>query len=258
MAIVPAVPVAAPEPRGLRTGLFTAANGPLDLPEHGRAGGVQYVPVSCGQARRYPVECPPEEDPPTPKTFDPGDEAITGDPFVVYATYVCGPVGYTQAELEAKVSRRLQNGEQAAVEEHLAILLNAEATPLMADDGGDIVSVVSELESWLYSTQLYGNVGYLHAPIGASAYLIAEHQIFQQGPIWRTPLGTIVTFGAYPEGELFITGQTTVWRSTDVLIPPAAQVLDRETNQYNLLAEREYAVAWDCHAASVAFTPAAS
>lgn len=250
MALVPAPLVPAPEPRGLRYGLFAAANGPLDLPRFGAGGGVRYDPVSCGVAYVYPVEC---DDTPPAKTFDPGDDSVEAAPFLVYASLACGSAGYTPAELEAKVRRRLAAGEQSAAESALADVLAADASlaALTSTDDTSIVAAVAELEQWLY--EQYGYAGVLHAPVRAAAHAMDHGLLVRDGPVWRTAMGTAWVFGGgYPDdGLAYITGQVTVWRSTDVTVPPAAQVLDRATNQYALLAEREYAVGYDCVAASV-------
>ncbi len=61
-------------------------------------------------------------------------------------------------------------------------------------------------------------------------------------------MGTVWAFGGgYPDdGTIYISGQPTVWRSSDVFVAPASGAFDRLTNQYNMIAEREYAVAYDC------------
>lgn len=247
MALVPAPLVPAPEPRATRYGLLTAANGPLDLPPHGAGGGIRYEPVSCGVAHTFPVEC---DDTPPEKTFDPNDDVVDAAPFLVYASLTCGSVGHTPGELEDKVRRRLAAGEQTQVEAALADVLSADATALTAPDPTAVASVVGELEAWLYAR--YGHVGYLHAPVRAAAAAQEASLLLRDGPVWRTAMGTIWVFGGgYPDDDtVYITGQVTVWRSPDVQVPPAGQVFDRVTNQYALLAEREYAVAYDCVAAS--------
>lgn len=261
MALIPRQVVPAPEPRGLRYGLLTAATGPLDLPSpHGRGGGVTYDPVSCGFARLYPVECdgtPPE------KEFDPADGYVNADPFVAYATYICGSVGSTQAELETKVQRRLANGEQSVAEQALWTLMEADTDAVDATptDTGSLVDVVSALEDWLYGDggAAYGNIGFLHASPGAAAHAMADQLLVRDGAIWRTAMGTIWVFGGgYGAGTVRISGNVTVWRSPDVLTPPAAQVFDRSNNEYRLLAEREYAVAYDCVTAFSTYTEAPS
>lgn len=255
MAWMPATVVAPPAPRGLRYGLLTAANGPLDLPPHAGGGGITYEPVSCGFARLYPAECDGD---PTAKVFDTGDALVVGEPFIAYATYQCLSVGHTADEMTAKVRQRLANGEQTIAEAGLAAILEAEAEPLTAPDPDHFRSVLGELEQWLYGIDgaAYGNRGYLHAPARYATLAAFSGALVPDGPIYRTQLGTVWVFGGgYPDdGRIWITGNTTVWRATDVLVPPAGQTFDRAANQYNLLAEREYAVAFDCVAGVSQFT----
>jgi hypothetical protein len=254
MAFMPSTVVDAPASRGLRYGLLTAANGPLTLPDHGRAGGVTYEPVSCGFARMYPVDC--TTDPPA-KVFDPGDEWVAADPFIAYATYVCTPVGHTGADLEARVRQRLTNGEQTIAEAGLAAALEAAAETVSAPEPDHFRSVVGALEQWLYGLDgaAYGNRGYLHAPARYATLAAFSGVLVADGPVYRTQLGTIWSFGGgYPDdGRIWASGNTTVWRSTDIAIVPAGAALDRATNQYRLIAEREYAVAFDCVAAVAQF-----
>lgn len=258
MTFLPATVVAAPEPLGLRYGLLTAAAGPLELPEHAAAGGVTYEPVSCGSARLYDTDCPTGRTP-TPKVYDTGDELVSAASIVIYATYQCGAAGHTGQQMQDKLLRRLANGEQSAAERALGVQLaaavTADGTVLLAPDPTSITSVVGELEQWLYGGGAgeagYGNIGYLHVPFRLSAYL--DPVVFRDGAFWRTRVGTRVVIGDYPDGEIYISGHVTVWRSPEVMLPPAEQVLDRTTNQWRGLAEREYAIAWDCHAAVAAF-----
>ena len=260
MAIVPAPVVPAPAPLGLRYGLLTAAIGPLSLSsvQGGLGGGVRYLPETCGRTRTYPVDCPADVDPPT-KTFDPNDDLIDADPFVVYASLQCGASGFTAAELEAKVRRRYANGEQSGVESEFGDILAAAADPLTAPDPSSIESVVGELEQWLYGSGAnYGNIGYLHAPIRVMAHAAFAGMLVQDRNLWKTQMGTIWVFGGgYPDdGTIYITGQVTLWRADDIVVPPVDQTFDRATNQYKLVAEREYAAAYDCAAASAVFDPA--
>lgn len=260
MVITPPEVVPAPEPRGLRYGLFTAANGPLDLPSPAIAGGLIYEPVSCGFARQYETLCHTDERLAS-KTFDEGDSPIQRDSFVVYATLSCGSVGNTDAMLEAKVKRRLANGEQSIAEAGLATILASGAIPLVAP-GVTLADVVGELEQWLYGSDptipadaQYGNIGYLHAPPRIAAFAADADLVHRDGALLRTPMGSIWVFGAgYPDdGTIYVSGNVTVWRSPDVFVPPPRQVLDKTTNHYQMIAEREYAVSYDCVAASAIF-----
>lgn len=256
--ILPPTPVAGPEPRAVRYGLFTAALGPLPLPEHGLAGGLVYEPVSCGYSRIYPASCHTDERR-TVKTFDGENEAVEALPFVVYSTLQCGAAGKTSSDLEAKVRRRLANGEQTSAEAGMAAILASGATPV-TPPGITLSDTIGELEQWLYginpSGQNYGYVGCLHCSPRIAAYAALEDLIVQDsGPLLRTRMGTVWSFGGgYPDdGTIYISGQPTIWKSEDIYVPDPVQTFDRSANQWMLVAEREYAVAYDCLAASATF-----
>lgn len=252
---MPASVVPAPEPRGLRYGLFNAATGPLSLTaiRGGLGAGVTYEPVSCGRARRYPIEC---DDTPPEKTFDETEDYISAAPFLVYASATCGAVGASVETMQERVRRRIANGEQSEVERELADLLAADSQPVVSSDPGDLTYVVAELEEYLYGTANYGNVGVIHAPFLAAAQAQTANLIVESRGLLTTRLGTLWSFGAYPDnGVMYITGGVTVWRADDVFFPPNEQTFDRTTNQWYALGEREYAVAWDCVAAQAPFTP---
>lgn len=255
MALYTAPLIEAPEPRGQRYGLFAAANGPLELTGKAIGGGIRYESLGCGVAHSFPVEC---DDTPPSKEFDADDGVIEADPFMVYAGLVCGPVGSNRARVEAKVRRRLANGEQAAAEAGLAAALAASSpTALLAPYPDDLKSVVGALEQWLYGQAGYGQVGYIHAPLRFAAYAAdAGLAVREAGTgVLRTILGTIWIFGDYPDdGTMYATGQVTVWRS-EINVPDVDQTLDRQTNQRYVLAERTYAVAWDCVAGEITFDP---
>lgn len=245
MAITPAVTVAAPEPYGKRYGLLTAAAGPLDLPAGRRGGGITYEPVACGPAHAVALECVDQETPET-KTFDDGGAWTEGAAFVAYSTLRCGSVG--SGDLVGRVRRQLEFGEQGAVERFLGEQLVASAVAVPVPVATAMHSVVGALEEWLYSEQGYGAVGFIHAPIRLASYMHDGVPLSaDSGGRWRTRMGTVMVFGDYPDdGGVFITGHVTTWRAADVEVPPQPQILNRTNNNYYMLAEREWAVAWDC------------
>ena len=279
--IIPGPLIAGPEPVGRRYGLLSAAAGPIDLPEHGRGGGVRYVPVTCGEATPYPVACADGLVAHDAKEGQPDNALVEALPFVVYASIECGALGYREEEFRQKVERRLANGEQGAVE--LALWTGAVTvggTPLgienlqdsavdipVADDG-DFAEVVGALERYIYYTAGYGNVAYIHASVDMAAWAGDHHLIEKDGPLKKTPYGSIWIFGggypgtgaggaAPPAGGsyLYVTGQVTTWRSADVFTYPVDQTMDRFTNQRLLLSEREYAIGFDCATGRALFNP---
>lgn len=272
MALIPGMTVPAPERLRRRYGLFDAASGPLDLPPHGEGGGVRFVP-NCGRSMTYGVTCYGTGEGQTPAPVKPldGDAAeIETGVFVALATLNCGAVGYTTAEYEAKVRRTLEGTEQASVEEALWTGLDFQGNPLgilnLAEEAEAIslpgledlliTDVVGALERYAYTENQYGGVAYLHAPVEVAAHAAEAGLIVPEGsgPNARrlTPMGSVWVFGAYPSGDIIVTGQTTVWRSPEVQVYSS---FENATNEVIMVAERAYSVAFECFAGSAEFNP---
>lgn len=251
-----------------RYGLFNVANGPLDLPLHARSGGLEFQSAVCDLPTGYDVACPPSD---TPKTYAAGGpNLITGDPFVVRSDLECAPVGLTNDQLRQWLVERLKAGEQATVERMFSDGLNGltpslrGATTLAASTS--LVKAIGTLEAWLYAR--YGLPGVLHIPAAAASSLVSGGALVQQGNVWKTALGTLVSFGNYsgtgPAAEapaagsayIYITGQVTVWRApdSDIFTTPLDVALNQTTNQVYGQAEREYAIAYECFAATTLAT----
>ena len=112
-AIIPRMHVDAPLAGPLRYGLFNVAT-IRDLADHGRAGGVEFEPDTCGTSRLYTGACPITEQ--ATKTLTDGTVLQGGDPFIVYADVVCAPVGRSAAEQSRRAAARLLAGEQSSAE----------------------------------------------------------------------------------------------------------------------------------------------
>lgn len=264
MAIIPGMAVQAPERLRRRYGLFDAASGPLDLPAHGEGGGVRFVPVSCGRSLAYGVACYEPGDAPV-KPLDGDAEEVATGVFVALATLNCGSVGYTTAEYEAKVRRRLEGTEMASVEEafwtgedyqgnDLGILnLDSAASSIGTGyDPGLITDVVGALERFAYTENQYDGAAYIHAPVEVAAFAAEAGLIVNDGQRKVTPLGSVWAFGAYPSGEVIVTGQTTVWRSSEIQVYSS---FENATNEIVVVAERAYSVAFECFAGRAEFNP---
>lgn len=261
---MPGMSVTPPEPNRRRYGLFDAAAGPLDLPSHGQGGGIRYVPETCGEAYVLGVNCYEPGEAPV-KPIDGDLDEVESGVFVVMASLNCGAVGQRDGTLERKVLRRLEGTEQAAVERALWSGIDFEGNTLgirsldgtAVDIGGNydpgvITDVVGALERYAYFTQQYGYGAVIHAPVEVAAEAASAGLILADGNRKVTPLGSVWAFGAYPAGEIIITGQTTVWRGASVDL---AQGFDRTTNEMLLLAERAYAVSFDCFAGRAEYDP---
>lgn len=268
MGIIPAMTVPAPERLRRRYGLFDAASGPIDLPAHGEGGGIRFTP-ECGQAYAYGVSCYSGEVAAPAKPLDGQTEEVSSGVFVVLSTLNCGAVGYTDEENRTTVRRRLEGTEQAAVEAALwsgedfagngldILALDNEASDIPAGyDPGLITDVVGALERYAYTTNQYGGVAYIHAPIEVAAFAAEAGLIVPEGtgPTARklTPAGSVWVFGAYPAGSVIITGQTAVWRAPEIQVYNS---FDQNTNEVVMVAERAYAVAFECFAGRAEFDP---
>jgi hypothetical protein len=266
-AIMPSVLVPAPAPGVRRYGLFNAAN-IVALPDHGRIGGVEFQPDSCGIARAYTAECPITNQ--DLKTFDDDTDTMPAAPFTVYASAVCAPVGRDAAEHAQRVSAKLLAGEQTVVERALWDGAGVGAAPSLTTNVGTVVapsgtagfgSRVAALEAAFYA--VYGYQGTIHvntAAEGAAAFgnMLIRPDTPDVPAHLVTPIGSIWSFGAGygitgPAGVApaagsvwaFMTPAVTIWRS-DITVPDPAQTFNRITNQMFAVAERDYAQSWLC------------
>jgi hypothetical protein len=203
-----------------------------------------------------------------------GTGIVQAVPFVVKSNFVCAPTVIER--MEALARQKFFSVEQSVVEQVFSEGLFAQApslsnNPAVVDLSADVpadngVNVVSVLEDWIYCTQQYGPRAVLHVPIHVFNYLKTQDKIEFDGQRWRTPTGTTVSSGCYsaldPDGAapaagtfwIYITGQTVVWRAGDFEQPPVQGSLDRTTNQWTGLVEREYVVAFECGVAAAPVT----
>jgi hypothetical protein len=277
MATINNAPYLAPTPAAPQRqyGLFDVAMGPMPFPvPQAVGGGVLYVPDTCeDDVFLYAMNCPPVSG---SKTFSVNEAPVSGMPFAVITSYVCGALGYSFEESEQKVRTRMALREQRAVERRLwqgqpggdstlgAIpgLFQA-ATPLAA--AGCVTEAVEVLEQALADNGVLG--GTIHARPGMASHLSQGHLLLEgSGRVKSTWLGTPVVFGqgyngTGPAGEavtgdveyMYASGRVSVW-ATDTVVPPPRQTFDRAGNQMMLLAEKVYAVAVECGVWSVAVT----
>lgn len=257
-----------PHPLKPRYGLFTVAGPILDLPAHASTGGLQYESAICEQINGYEIACADMAD----KEFGGGPELITGTPFAVQAGLECGTVGMDAGRARTMVLQRLLAGEQARVEDIFSqgtfgqspsLANNAAAVTLTAVTG--LVEAIGALENFLYATSEFGSLGVVHVPLRYAAQVIADAMLHLDGDIWRTALGTAVSFGNYAgldalgadpaagHTNLYITGPVGIWRARDedIFVSPYEGAVNTTTNQVTMLAEREYVLTFDCHVAAV-------
>lgn len=263
--ITPNLEIPAPAPGPRRYGIFDAAvTGPMD--NRWVASGITFVPEDCGVGVvPYDPTCAP---PHAEKPFDPDDNPgfIEADPYWLLATYQCGTVGTSAADVTRRVRKRYDAGAQHAVEEAIWTGAGIAGVPALTTAGATTVvplapgagAAVAAAEQAFWD--LHGYTGVLHVNTQAYGALAYSQMMTRQGGagVYRTPLGTALSIGAGygitgPAGVApaagfvwaFITPQTYVW-STDVAQPDPIQTLDRLNNQWMGLAETVYLHTWVC------------
>lgn len=256
-------PAAPPRPYGI----FDVALGPMPFPAPPAVGaGVMYVPDTCeDDVFLYAMNCPPTSG---AKTFSPNEAPISGAPFGVITSYVCGSLGYSFEESEQKVRTRMAMREQRAVERriwqgqpaggsNLGPIPGLFQSAVSLGTAGCPTEAIEMLEQQLADAAVVGGV--IHARPGMSVHLSSRGStLVRSGRMITTFLGTPVAFGQGYNGTsptgvapdtnsewMYASGRVVIWQDT-VEVPPLSQTFDKVNNQIMTLAERVYAVAIEC------------
>ena len=270
----PQLLLTAPPPPPRPYGLFDVALGPMPFPSAAAVGsGVQYVPDTCEDGiYLYAMNCPPVSG---SKAFMPVETAISGAPFAVVASYSCGSIGFSFSEAEQRIRTRMQLHEQRAVERRVWSGTNFSDRGVIAglfrgatDLGatGCVTEAVAQLEQALANNGIVGGV--IHARPYMASHLAQAH-IIDKGPGRSivTMRGTPIVFGegydgTGPAGQavtatveyMYASGRVAIWQDAEVAIPPAGQVLNKSTNELNLVGEKIFAAAVECGVWTTAVT----
>lgn len=264
--IAPPIYVQPPVPDAARFGLFSVATMLGDEPDRWKVG-VQYEPIPCDAADLAAYECDIDDyDAGYPLAIRDGEGLVEVEPFLVYGSYGCKSLSRPIEEAEQRARWHLQLGEERAVERAIAAGgFGSSPTFQGADDltpaGGavDIVAGFALLESLLGSE--YGGVGVIHAPKLLSAPASYSGLVDRQGSHLETVVGTYVAFGggydianAGPnatspvDGEawLYATSRPVIRRGEVYVTPDDDHFLHKGNNDIEIVAQRAYAVSWEC------------
>lgn len=269
--------VAAPAWEPVPFGILSVARLVPDasLEDHWEAGIVWESVVKCGPAEIAEAQCEPV---PEPKTIGRGVSAPEGDPFVVYATFGCSPVGHWGDALDRAAANLLAGEERALARAiylgeagNLPALVNAatvDATPVPGT-AVPLADGVALLEAYLRAT--HPSLGVIHGnprevSLMSGAHLLREPNagatslttflgtyVSADGGFTGNvgPDGTVVTDGS-GEHWLYASARPVVRRSEVIRTPPnKQQALKTATNDLEAIAERVYVVSWDCVPAAV-------
>ncbi|MEU7010371.1 hypothetical protein [Streptomyces sp. NPDC046332] len=253
-----------------RYGLFDAVSARLPMDSRLIGSGLQFLVDHCGPAQLYDQTCVVS---PT-KTYMEGSDLREADPFWVVARKRCGTVGRTADDMLRAVRSQLDSQDQTWVESVLwdgAGLASIPADQTLTGAGATVVTpaapgagaAISALENAFYGAAGYRGV--IHVNMQAEGALQYAGMLQPSAGVLRTPIGTAVSLGAGyditgpvdpgdPETPVppaagfvwaFITSPVTEW-SADIPQPDPRQTLDRTLNQWDVVAERVHAVAWEC------------
>ena len=246
-------------------GLFTAANGPLDLPPKAIMGGLEFETPYCGMPGCYAISCTPGS---KASAMTGSWTTVLGDPFTVLKGSLCGFSNDAASEARTRdyVINNLRGAEQRIVENVFSRGLCGQAPGLSTSGAtvvaplavNNIVTAMAVLESAFGAA--YGLPGIFHIPLLAMPAVINAHQVDFRNGKWYTASGHVVSFGNYAGYSpadvapaaghtwIYLTGPTTVWRNPDIFLSPWGESVDKATNQIKRYAEREYVVTYECAA----------
>lgn len=271
--IAPPVYVQPPQPEPSRFGLFSVATMLGDEPSRWKVG-VEYEPLPCDVAELASYHCDDDEEVGYPLSIRDGEGLVQVEPFVVYGTYGCNTQSRPIDEAEQRARWHLQMGEERAVERAIAAGGFGNAPTFQgADDLTPAAGAVSAargfalLESLLGSE--YGGVGVIHAPRLLVPAIAGGRLAERQGQRLETLVGTYVVAGGgydianvgpagHPpdEGEawLYATSRPTIRRGEVYVTPDREHFIVRPSNDVEIVAQRAYAVAWECVLGAVRVT----
>jgi hypothetical protein len=277
-------PVYVPQPAvgNIRYGLFTAANGPFTMPDHGDVGGVQYLEEHCGQAHLWAAaSCTSPTVNGGALQMDACDGTAVGLPFQVVASLKTGAFPYDAAEVERRARVRLVDNSQYVAEQAFwggtADVQPVLQRPELNGGSGilDVTPVAGTPVTIEYGVGLledalsqYSYPGLIHARPIVTPYLV-ERQLAPiptrgsrgQSGVQYTPMGNVWSFGRGYSGNkpnndasapaagtayLVATGATTVFRDDKVFVNPPERTFDRVGNAWQTTAQQAYAITVDC------------
>lgn len=262
-----------------RYGLFDAASSMRTLDARGIGAGLQFLVDHCEPAEIYDQTCTVNP----VKEYVEGSELMGADPFWLVARKRCGTVGRTPEEMSRAVREMLETSAQTLVESVVwdgAGGTLAGADPTLTGAGATIVTpaapgagaAIAALEAAFYAVS--GYKGTIHINTQGYAALDYANMIVPDLPgapgVLTTSLGSRWSIGAGygvtgpadvapAAGHVwaFMTAPVHIWRS-EIMAREVRRTLDIAANQWDAIAERVFAVAWDCPAVFAVQVPVAA
>ena len=259
-----------------RYGLLTVAE-PI-TPEDGHwEGGITWDDDLCSSVHSTTEYCPIPVSGFAPKIADRDFQSCCADPFIVYASYDCPPIGKPAQEAFEVAQKRLSIREESEVERVFwsgiaedGIEVNPSlafgnsecgSAPINLTGSGGPVGIVASmavLESALGESA--PGTGVIHANYGIASFLASTFLITQKDDAWFTVTGQRLAIGAGYPGTgpgniaatagttwMFATGPVVIYRSKVFLTPERfKEAMDTKINSVQVYAERVYSAGWSC------------
>lgn len=254
MAITPPALVMGAPRTPLPFGLFSAV--PFRENSADRwEGGIQFESIGCpGDLKGVgALDCDNGETVGLPKDLDEGGQVVsTADPFIVYETYQCTPIGNTLEHAQDIARQRLEAREEMRVEQALSTGAFGQSPNFAEEDAVTELGVAGSLREALAAIEQivateYGSQGILHMSRYTAMMAIGYKLLEANGQRLRTKLGTPVIAGTgYTFDGIYATPAMFGYRSE--VLPSsnrAGDLLDRSSNDLYGIAERNYLLAMD-------------
>lgn len=220
---------------------------------------------------------PPCPDPVAAKSTDGGLIFCSADPFTVYGSYKCPPVGRPAGEARVIAENRLKRNKEWAVERIFWTGITPVGTVNPSLQGGNDtceitpvdltpvagalspVAAIAALESNIADC-IPGALGVIHVNFGLLPFMARDYLLVEKNGKYYTPSGQLIVAGAgYPgsgpgnvpadpgETWIFSSGPVAVYNS-DIFFTPSHidQAVNRSLNDVTFWAEQTYAVIWEC------------
>lgn len=257
-------------------GLFSVAEPSTPVDGHWE-GGITWDDDICSDIHSTVDFCPIPVTGFPPKILDRDFESCCAEPFTVYASYDCPPIGKPAGEAFEVARRRLIAREEREVERVFWSGISEEGTivdpslsfgnstcgeepfNLTGSQGPvGVVQSMAVLESAL--GDCVPGTGVIHANYGIASFLASSFQITEKNGAWYSTTGQRLAIGAGYPGTgpanvaatagttwLFATGPIAIYRSEIFLTPERfKEAMDARLNSVQVYAERVYAVGWSC------------
>lgn len=239
------IEVTAPTPTPYRYGFFSVATPSPEVDDRWSGGGIKWVSEFCTTPGiTYNVCVDPDV---AALEFDAGCVISEFDPFTLYAS-VGDSVGKFRVTDEAitLARTRLEAGEQYGVEEQMwALLAAGEPSPVAATTLALGLAIVEQALA-----EAYPSLGVIHmSRLAATLY---ADQLRVEGNRLVTTLGTpVIAGGGYGAISGAEPSTITVYGTGPVVLKRTAiddriRAIHRESNTHNIIAQRTYAIGYDC------------